>query len=59
IHGFSHFKKILEAVSSPTFYNRHVRPPTADDPTPTEISTNRKWFPWFKDVLGAIDGTHI
>ncbi|THU90175.1 hypothetical protein K435DRAFT_602516, partial [Dendrothele bispora CBS 962.96] len=54
-----HFRNILDALSSPGFYNKHVCLPTVDAPVPIEISANRKWFPFFKDVLGAIDGTHI
>ncbi|CEO96901.1 DDE Tnp4 domain-containing protein [Plasmodiophora brassicae] len=26
---------------------------------PGEIRRNRKWYPYFKDCLGALDGTHI
>ncbi|KAJ7066033.1 hypothetical protein C8F01DRAFT_921553, partial [Mycena amicta] len=26
---------------------------------PDAIRNNPKWWPFFKDVLGAIDGTHI
>lgn len=26
---------------------------------PSQIRNNRKWFPYFKDCLGALDGTHI
>ncbi|GMP34808.1 hypothetical protein CsSME_00007530 [Camellia sinensis var. sinensis] len=26
---------------------------------PPEIRNNRKHYPWFKDCIGAIDGTHI
>ncbi|CAL5377445.1 unnamed protein product [Camellia sinensis] len=35
-----------------------IRPP---DPNviPPEIRNNRKHYPWFKDCIGAIDGTHI
>jgi hypothetical protein len=54
-----HFRKILDALTSPAFYNKHVRLPLDDDPIPSEIYTNGKWYPYFKDVLGAIDGTHI
>lgn len=41
------------------FYGRHVQLPSSNAPVPTEILTNPKWFPWFKPVLGAIDGTHL
>jgi hypothetical protein len=36
-----------------------VRLPEADDPPPDAIWHNPKWWPYFCNVLGAIDGTHI
>ena len=45
--------------SSPPFYTRHVRLPTADDPIPSKICKNSKFFPFFKDAIGALDGSHI
>lgn len=45
-------------VVSPTFYNRYVKLPSADQ-TPPEIRDDPKLYPFFKDCRGAIDGTHI
>lgn len=45
--------------SSAPFYTAHVRLPTANDPTPAEILSNPKFYPFFKDAIGAIDGSHI
>jgi hypothetical protein len=47
--------------SSPPFYTTHVRLPTADtgSDVPPEIRNNPKFWPFFKDCLGAIDGSHI
>jgi hypothetical protein len=45
--------------SSPPFYTRHVCLPTADDPIPSKICKNSKFFPFFKDAIGALDGSHI
>lgn len=50
---------ILDAISTPPFYTNHVRLPTIHDPVPIEILSNPKLFPFFKDCLGAMDGTHI
>jgi hypothetical protein len=54
-----YFKKMLFAFSSPPFYTRYVRLPLASDPTPSEIFNNPKQFPFFQDVIGAIDGSHF
>jgi DDE superfamily endonuclease len=50
---------MLNFFSSPPFYTAFVQPPTVDAPTPSEICDNPLFFPFFKDALGAIDGTHI
>ncbi|XP_042489669.1 putative nuclease HARBI1 [Macadamia integrifolia] len=34
-----------------------IRP--AKNETPIYITSNNKWMPYFKDCIGAIDGTHI
>lgn len=36
-----------------------MRLPQANAPTPFEIEDNSKLFPFCKDCLGALDGTHI
>lgn len=46
-------------LSSPQFYNQYVQMPSADDPVPEFIQNNPKFFPFFKDALGAVDGTYI
>ncbi|KAF7318629.1 putative transposase [Mycena chlorophos] len=51
--------KILDILCSPEFYNAYVRLPGVDDPPPRAIRDNPKWWPFFENVLGAIDGTHI
>lgn len=50
---------MLMAFSSPPFYTTYVKLPLATDPTPPEIRNDFRRFPYFKDVVGAIDGTHI
>ncbi|KAJ7707904.1 hypothetical protein B0H16DRAFT_1231683, partial [Mycena metata] len=54
-----HFRKILAIFCNGDFYNRYMRLPAAGDPPPDAIRTNPKWWPYFCNVLGALDGTHI
>ncbi|KAJ3019577.1 hypothetical protein NUW54_g43 [Trametes sanguinea] len=54
-----YFKAVLQMFSGPECYNRYVKLPSADDPIPLHISTNPKFYPFLKNVVGAIDGTHI
>lgn len=41
-----------------SFYIRYVKLPSTTS-VPPEIQMEPKFFPFFKDCLGAIDGTHI
>ncbi|KAH9910649.1 uncharacterized protein BXZ73DRAFT_23121, partial [Epithele typhae] len=52
------FNRILDMLVSPRFYHRYVKLP---DPsrTPRWIKDNPKFYPFFRRVLGAIDGTHV
>jgi hypothetical protein len=50
---------MLIFFSSPPFYTDLVKLPCADSPVPPEIQNNPKFYPFFKDALGALDGTHI
>ena len=50
---------MLVFFSLAPFYNQYVHLPPVDAPTPPEIRNNPKFYPFFKDALGAIDGTHI
>ena len=45
--------------SSPPFYTDNVHLPHDHSPIPPEIQKNPKFFPFFEDALGVIDGTHI
>ena len=45
-------------LSSP-FYTKYVCLSTADDAVSPKIRQNPKFWPYFKDVLGALDGSHI
>jgi DDE superfamily endonuclease len=55
----SYFRKLLTIFSSRPFYSTFVRLPTAHDPVPPQIRNNPKFWPFFKNCLGALDGTHI
>uniref|UniRef100_J3KYY1 WRKY domain-containing protein n=1 Tax=Oryza brachyantha TaxID=4533 RepID=J3KYY1_ORYBR len=50
-----YFNKVLHAVRE--LRDELIKPPSLD--TPTKIAGNPRWDPYFKDCIGAIDGTHI
>jgi DDE superfamily endonuclease len=50
---------MLTIFSSTPFYTRYVYLPHENDPIPPEIHNNPKRYPFFRDAIGAIDGTHI
>jgi hypothetical protein len=50
---------MLLFFSSPPFYPDKVHLPTADTPLSSKIQDNPKFFPFLRDTIGAIDGTHI
>jgi hypothetical protein len=50
---------MLFIFSSHPFYTKCVHLPTADDPVPPEIRNQPKFWPYFKDALGALDGSHL
>ncbi|KAG2746291.1 hypothetical protein P692DRAFT_20664578, partial [Suillus brevipes Sb2] len=54
-----YFKWVLNVFSSPPIYSVYVQLPDADDQTPLEILQNSKFYPYFTNTIGAIDGTHI
>ncbi|KAI0273026.1 hypothetical protein BGY98DRAFT_891554, partial [Russula aff. rugulosa BPL654] len=54
-----YFRQILFTLSSAPFYTRYVFLPSDITPIPDEIRNNSKFYPFFADALGAIDGTHI
>jgi len=44
---------------SPPFYTKYVHLLTSDNPIPPEICNNPKFWPYFKNALGALNGSHI
>jgi hypothetical protein len=51
--------RIIDALTSNKFYHRYVKLPTGDEPLAHEIRSSKAFYPFFKDCLGALDGTHI
>ncbi|PPQ85702.1 hypothetical protein CVT25_002716, partial [Psilocybe cyanescens] len=56
---FRYFKEVLFALSSPPFYSDNVQLPAVGDPSPSYIISNPKFYPFFKDAIGAMDGSYI
>ncbi|KAI3894411.1 hypothetical protein MKX03_016917 [Papaver bracteatum] len=52
-----HFKTVLKAICR--YAKEVIRPPNFDVIHPYIMSRRDKYYPWFKDCVGAIDGTHI
>ena len=50
---------MLVFFSSPPFYTQYVHLPPVGTPMPPIILSNPKYYPFFKNALGAINGTHI
>ncbi|XP_071694010.1 uncharacterized protein [Rutidosis leptorrhynchoides] len=51
-----HFHKVLNALLS--IEDQYIRQPTGDI-VPTEIEQKKRFYPFFKNCIGAIDGTHV
>ena len=49
----------MQAIISPDMYYAYIRLPDEHSETPPEILDDPKLYPFFKDCLGALDGTHI
>src|ERR1700733_10773091 len=57
--AFRYFRHMLLIFSSHPFYMRYICLPDAGDPIPHEICKNPKFWLYFKDAIGALDGSHI
>lgn len=53
------FRQVLQAFVSPDFQARYIRQPTADTPLHPYIFDDPKLFPFFRNCIGAMDGTHV
>ncbi|KAJ8596216.1 hypothetical protein M405DRAFT_703199, partial [Rhizopogon salebrosus TDB-379] len=54
-----YFCKMLYIFASPPFYTTHVCPPEDGDGIPDKIRNNSKFWPYFRDTVGAIDGSRV
>ncbi|KAH6904548.1 hypothetical protein BKA70DRAFT_1051955, partial [Coprinopsis sp. MPI-PUGE-AT-0042] len=54
-----YFRKVLKATAQGPFYSKYVQLPLISAPVTNIILSSPRLFPFFKDVLGAIDETHI
>ncbi|KIK14079.1 hypothetical protein PISMIDRAFT_117675 [Pisolithus microcarpus 441] len=54
-----YFKRMLSAFTLPRVYAKYVQLPHSDTPTHPYILNNPKFFPFFVDAIGTIDGTHV
>lgn len=54
IHGFFH--EVLDALVE--LAPKYIKPPS-EDIIATRITSDPKYYPFFNDCLGAVDGTHI
>lgn len=50
---------MLTAFTSSAFYNQYIVLPCAFDLIPLEISSNSKFYPFFKNAIGVINGTYL
>lgn len=50
-----YFRQVLYAVGE--LRGEMIKSPTGR--TPSKIRTSPRWYPYFKDCIGAIDGTHV
>ncbi|KAJ6448295.1 hypothetical protein C8R45DRAFT_767672, partial [Mycena sanguinolenta] len=59
LNSCRYFRNVLFAIVSLGFYNAYVRLPSVNNPVPEPIRKNPKFFPFLKDAIGSMDGTHI
>ncbi|KAL6515744.1 hypothetical protein OROHE_018434 [Orobanche hederae] len=52
-----YFNSVLAAIL--TLRDEYLVQPRNDSPTPEKIVGSERYWPWFKDCVGAIDGTHV
>ncbi|KIO12204.1 hypothetical protein M404DRAFT_91285, partial [Pisolithus tinctorius Marx 270] len=53
-----YFHKMLIIFSTPPFYTKYVHL-LDENKIHTRIQDNMRFWPFFKDVIGALDGSHI
>ena len=50
---------MVRFFSSDPFYSKYVQLPGADSQVLPQIRNNPKFWPYFKDALGVLDGSHF
>jgi hypothetical protein len=50
---------MVQFFSSDPFYSKYVQLPGANSQVLPQICNNPKFWPYFKDALGALDGSHF
>jgi hypothetical protein len=50
---------MLDIFASHPFYTTHIHLPIVNAPVSSAICNNPKCWPYFRDAIGAIDGSHI
>jgi hypothetical protein len=53
------FHKVMQCFLSKGVYDFAIQPLQEGAPIANTIQYNYTYFPWFKDCVGAVDGTHI
>ncbi|KAJ7342948.1 hypothetical protein DFH08DRAFT_614523, partial [Mycena albidolilacea] len=53
------FRKMVFTFSGGAFYSTYVTLPTSWDPPASYLRNNPKFWPFFDNGLGAMDGSHI
>jgi len=59
LYLYSYFRKMLLIFSAPPFYTTYVHLSTKGDSPPFAIWNNPKFWPFFKDAIGTLNGSHI
>ncbi|KIM54417.1 hypothetical protein SCLCIDRAFT_36183, partial [Scleroderma citrinum Foug A] len=54
-----YFHKMVKIFASEPFYSRYISFASSTISTHPKIINNYCFWPYFKDVIGAIDGSHI
>ncbi|KIK58105.1 hypothetical protein GYMLUDRAFT_146665, partial [Collybiopsis luxurians FD-317 M1] len=56
---YRYFQLMCNAFASPAFYNEYIWLPSTEDPPSHYLIQNPKLWPFLKNCLGAMDGSHI
>ncbi|KAK1605647.1 hypothetical protein QYE76_029320 [Lolium multiflorum] len=51
------FRQVLYAIGE--LGGEMIKPSSTNTPTPPKIKNSYRWFPYFRDCIGANDGTHV